>query len=114
MPPLVGSCHKNISFDDICCRFLKLKQTWQSQRVFLKYYFWYFNLVHKEEEVWPGRTHPMLFAESSCVCMPSFTSVAPFLFSRKKTIFLFLISKGIWPYIHSPGDTHSKYIVLLV
>ena len=39
-----------------------------------------FNLTHKEEEVWLDGTHPMFFEESSCVCMPSFMLVDPFLF----------------------------------
>ena len=47
----------------------------------------FFSLTHKEEEEWSDRTHSMLFTESSCVCMPSFRSVAPLFFSRKSTIF---------------------------
>ena len=30
----------------------------------------FFNITHKEEEVWPDRTHPMSFEESSCVYIP--------------------------------------------
>ena len=30
--------------------------------------------------MWLDGTHPMLFEESSCVCIPSFRPVAPFLF----------------------------------
>ena len=42
-----------------------------------------FSFTHEEKEVWPDGTHPMLFAESSCVCMPSFRPVAPFFFQAK-------------------------------
>ena len=44
----------------------------------------------KKEEVWSDGTHPILFAESSCVCMPSFRPVAPFFFSGESTNFWFL------------------------
>ena len=58
-----------------------------------------FNLTHKEEDVWPDGTHPMLFAESSCICMPSFRPVAPFFFlSKVPFFFFFLVLKGVWPY----------------
>ena len=33
--------------------------------------------------MWPDGTHPMLFAESSCICVPSFRSIAPFYFRLK-------------------------------
>ena len=39
--------------------------------------------------MWPDGTHSMLFIELSCVCMPSFRSVALFFFSSKSTIFGF-------------------------
>ena len=62
--------------------------------------FLHFSLTHKEEEVWPDGTHPMLFAESSCACMP-FRPVVPF-YSGKITIFVsfaivvfFNIEKGV-------------------
>ena len=35
-------------------------------------------LASYQEEVWPGGTQPMLLPESSCVCIPSFRSVADF------------------------------------
>ena len=55
-----------------------------------------FSLTHKEEEVWPDGTHPMLFAESSCVCVPSFWPVAPYFSLQKFHFFLaFLIQKGL-------------------
>ena len=54
----------------------------QGTTIFSNYHLWtfFFSLLHKEEEVWPGGTHPMLLPESSCVWMPSFRSVAPFIF----------------------------------
>ena len=61
----------------------------------------FFALTHKKEEVWPDETHPMLFAESSCVCMPSFMSVIPFFFLAKVSFLAFLIQKGVWPYRHA-------------
>ena len=39
-----------------------------------------FSLTHREEEVWLDGTHPMLFAESNCVCMPKFKPVDLFFF----------------------------------
>ena len=51
-----------------------------------------FCLTHKEEEVWPDGTHPMLFTVSSCVSMPIFRSVTPFFFSGKSTIFCFILN----------------------
>ena len=45
--------------------------------------FGIFSLTHKEKEVCPDDTHPMLFEESSCVCMQSFRPVAPFIFLAK-------------------------------
>ena len=48
--------------------------------------------------MWPDGTYPILFAESSCVCMPSFRSVAPFF---SKMYHFFLIWKGVWPYRHA-------------
>ena len=39
--------------------------------------------------MWLDETHPMLFEESSCVCMPSFRPVAPFLFLAKYHFWLF-------------------------
>ena len=46
--------------------------------IFFSFFFFFFrsaifgilSLTHKEEEVWPDETNPMLFTESSCVCMP--------------------------------------------
>ena len=75
-----------------------------------------FSLTHKEEDVWPDRTHPMLFAESSCVCMPSSRPVALFFFSGESTIFGFYECRNGCGHIdclrRSPGDTDSKYIWL--
>ena len=59
-------------------------------KCFFKVSFWHFLALHtKEEEVWPDGTHPMLFKESDCVCMPSSWSVDPILFSDKSIIFVF-------------------------
>ena len=44
--------------------------------------------MHKEEEVWPDGTHPMLFAESSCVCMPRFWTCSSIIFFVEKVMFL--------------------------
>ena len=45
--------------------------------------------------MWPDKTHPRLFAESSCVCMPSFRPVVPLLFLAKvKFLALFNIERG--------------------
>ena len=47
--------------------------------------------------MWPDETHLMLFTESSCVCMPSFKSVAPLFFSGRSTssgAFFFKYRKG--------------------
>ena len=41
-------------------------------KYFLKYHFDILSFTHKEEEVWPDGTHPMLYAESICVCMLKF------------------------------------------
>ena len=58
------------------------------------------SLTHKEEKLWPDGIHPMLFAESSCVCMPKFYACSSILFSGESTIFVFcfLIQEGVWPY----------------
>ena len=49
--------------------------------------------------MWPDRTHPMLSAESSCVCMPKFQVCSPIHFSGKSTIFgFFEMQKRAWPY----------------
>ena len=41
-------------------------------KFFFKYRFDNFSLTHKEKEVWPDGTHPMLFTESICVFIPKF------------------------------------------
>ena len=51
--------------------------------MFLEVPFLSFLDLNTKEEVWQDGTHPMLFAESSCFCMPSFRSVAPFFFLAK-------------------------------
>ena len=51
--------------------------------IFRSTIFGIFSLTHKEEGVWPYGTHPTLFLESYCVCMPSFRSVAPLFFLAK-------------------------------
>ena len=56
--------------------------------MFLSTIFDIFSLTHKEEEVWPDGTHPMLFTESSCVCMLKFRPVAPFFLFWVKVPFL--------------------------
>ena len=57
----------------------------------------------------------MSFAESSCVCIPSFRSVASFYSSGKSTNFFwfvfFLIKKGVWPYKHA-YDVHQVTLIL--
>ena len=69
--------------------------------VFKNTIFGIFCFTHKGEEVWPDGTHPMLFAESSCVSMPSFRSVAPFFFLEKVPFSGFFNTKGVWPYRHT-------------
>ena len=41
--------------------------------------------AYPEEEVWPGEAQLMLLPESSCVCIPSFRSVAPRVCLAKAT-----------------------------
>ena len=53
------------------------------------FFFSFLALHRKGEEVWLDGTHPMLFEESSCVCMRSFRPVAPFLFLAKVPFFIF-------------------------
>ena len=65
---------------------------WLGQSFFLFFFFRstiFGNFIHKEEEVWPHGTFPMLLAESNCACMLSFRSVTPFLFLTKVTFFFF-------------------------
>ena len=50
--------------------------------------------------MWLDRTHLMLLAVSSCVYTPSFRPIAPFFLLAKYHFELFLIQKGVWPYIH--------------
>ena len=47
-----------------------------------------FSLTHKEEDVWPDGSHPMLFEELSLSACQSFRPVA-LLFSEKSTIYGF-------------------------
>ena len=47
-----------------------------------------FFALNTDKEVWPDGTHPMLFVESSCICVPSFTTVASLFFSVKSSIFV--------------------------
>ena len=56
-----------------------------------------FSLAYKMEEAWPDGTHPVLFAESSFVRMPSFRPIAPFFlfFLAKVPFWLFLIEKEV-------------------
>ena len=54
-------------------------------------FFDIFSLTHKEEEVWPDGTHPILFAESVVSACQSFRLVAPFFFSGKSTTFRFFL-----------------------
>ena len=78
----------------------------------------FFGLIYLKEEVWPSGMHPMLFTESSCVCMPSFNLVAPFFLVKYLFGLICLVHKGVWPYRptreNSPGDTDSKYMGLWV
>ena len=67
----------------------------------LKVQLWPFLALHTEEEVWPDGTHPMQFAELSCVCIPSFRLVAPFFFLAKVPLLAFLMQKWVWPYKHT-------------
>ena len=47
----------------------------------------------------PDGTHPKLFAESSCVCIPKFYACSSILFYGTNTIFGFLgVQKVMWPY----------------
>ena len=48
--------------------------------------------------MWPEGTHPTLFAESSCVCMPNFRPVNPLFFLAKVPFLSFLIEKVVWPH----------------
>ena len=49
--------------------------------------------------MWLNGTQPMLFAESSCACLPNFRSVVPFIFLEKVSLWAFFwIQKGMWPY----------------
>ena len=64
--------------------------------------------------MWPDGTHPMLFAESNCVCQ-SFTHLAPFFFLVKYHIKKKKIEykKGCghkYMLMIFSGDTDSKYI----
>ena len=59
---------------------------------FLEVPFLTFLALHKENKVWPDGTHPMLFAKSSCVCIPSFRPEVNF-FPGKSTIFDFFFFK---------------------
>ena len=57
----------------------------------------------------------MLFAESSCVCRPSFRPVTPFFFLAKVPFFGFLGNTERVVAIqtclrHSPGNTDYKYM----
>ena len=65
--------------------------------------FGIFTLTHKKEEVWPDGTHPMIFAESSCVYIPIFRPIASFCFMVKVPFLwiYFFIQKGEWPYRHT-------------
>ena len=51
--------------------------------------------------MWPDGTHPMLFSELSCVCMPSFKPVAPSFFFLTNVPFSasFNIGRGVAIYI---------------
>ena len=58
--------------------------------IFKSTIFGIFRFTHKKEEVWPDGIHPILFAESGYVCMPSFRPVAPFFFLEKVPFLAFL------------------------
>ena len=47
------------------------------------------SLIHPEEDVWPGKTHPMLLPESSCVYLPSFVDVCLDVCLAKLSFLLF-------------------------
>ena len=51
--------------------------------IFRSTIFGIFSLKHKEEEVWPGGTDPLLLPELGCVCIPIFRPVVPFFFWQK-------------------------------
>ena len=54
--------HKNVCFEDICCRFYnKSEHVIRSKCFFSSTIFDIFSITHIEEEVWPDGTHPMLF-----------------------------------------------------
>ena len=60
--------------------------------IFRSIIFDIFSLTHKEEEVWPYGTNPMLFAEQVVSASQSFRTIAPFIFFWKKNFL------GVWPY----------------
>ena len=57
------------------------------------------SLTHQEEEVWPSGTHPMLFPELSCICIPSFRPVALLVFLAKIPFLAFF--PALWPEFYS-------------
>ena len=70
---VTNQLNKIVCFDDIWCRLLnKNEHVIRSKLFFLKVSFLAFLSLHTEEEAWPDGTHPMLFAESSCVCTLKF------------------------------------------
>ena len=69
-----------------------------------------FDLIHKEEEVWPDGTYPC-YSQSQVVSVcQSFRPVVPFFFSGKSTICGFLSTQRVWPY----GYTYDVPLVTLI
>ena len=74
--------------------------------------FGIFSLTNKKKKVCQ-MAYPMLFKESSCVCMPSFGPVAPQFFLAKVTFLatFFFIQKGVWPHTHTKDIPLVKLIL---
>ena len=59
----------------------------------------FFSLTYKEEAVWPDGTHPMLFEELSCICMPSF---------RYEDLFFFLVKVPFLAFLNTEWDVEDE------
>ena len=66
--------------------------------------FGIFSLTQEKEELQPGRTQPMSLPEWSCICIPTFRSVAPRVFLAKIPFLAFSCYCGNhFPGIFSPS-----------
>ena len=63
--------------------------------LFLEVLFLAFLALNIEEEVWPNKAYPMLFAESSCVDMQNFRPVASFFLGKSNTFSFFNTDRGV-------------------